>query len=717
MNPPSQEERLQQFTRIFLLVLLFVIILDNGGMGPIARFSFWTVSFILGASWLIFRGIGIREYPKLLIITVFLVILWGLISAVFSSCPFESLSYWFILICGIIVFLLTFQAFRSSRDRIFGMYFYFLAGILVSCIGIYIFGLTYNRYGTPMYSIFYQADIFAAYLLLFFPLTVIFFVVGKNESSNLLCGALSLLFGVCLLLTYSRAGWLSAIVVIMMGLIYLLTRYSEFRYRWKWIVIKIVLMLILTVIGGRLLSGEGFGLSLPWKVKQGAVALASGRDHSVTARLVFWKAAVKIAQMKPFLGVGPDLFSRYYARVQDDLRYFSRYVHSSFFEFWCETGYPGIIFILGFLGILFYYLFSGIPDSGEPEGILYVGGLCSLAGGLVHSLVDMDWKFPGFIITFFFLAGMLLSYGLKVNLTGHYNHGRRLLGIIMLFFIPLFCFNFISELYAGAGRKNVETGNIKTAYKNFSRSIMFNPLNGELRRDIAKVALRLALEGEKKYLDVAFRHARRAIKLDPMRTSFRILLGRLMYLTGKYEEALDQFKIAHRLDYRNYPEINNYLADIYLKMSDKKSARKYLKEIINSYKDVNLSGIWHFRRENVNRQVSRSYSVFANLEMVDGNKEQAMEYYKKAISLDQSNSAAYYGLGLLSLENKGSKKESLKYFEKVVELDPDFPDAWLCLARIYKSMGFAGKAEEARLRANFLMEKRRRDSQGDSEKR
>ncbi|MCL5035787.1 MAG: O-antigen ligase family protein [Chloroflexi bacterium] len=703
MNLPSlAEERLKNITCILLLILLLLVV--SGGMSPFSRFLLYAVPFVIAAAWLFIPGIRIRKFPRNLFIAGALVIIWGIVSSLFSTCPAESLSYWFLMISGFMIFLLTFQAFSTRRELKAGAAVYLLIGLLVSCVGIYLFILTHHKYGTPMYSVFFQSDIFAAFLLLFFPAVFLKFTLGRGGKRNLVWGGLALIFGVCLMLTYSRAAWLSALIVITAGIIFLLAKYRDIRHRWALMIVRIVAVSVLIILAGNMLSGESMNLKLPEKVAYRAALLTSGGDNSITARGLFWKAALKMTRLRPFLGIGPNLYDRYYARVQYDVRYYSRYAHSSLLEFWCELGYPGIILLLAFLGIFLYYLFSWLPSKSEPVGLLYVGGLCSISGALIHSGADMEWKFAGFIASFFFLAGMLLSARMERVYEESNIPWRRVVSIILILLVPFFCLNYISDLHLEAAQKYAEADEAAGAYRQASEGLSFNPFSGELYRNRSESALRLAMTGKgNDYLPVAIRDAAKAVKLDSERTSYRILLGRALEAAGNRDGALEQFLFALKLDPMNYPEISNYIAGIYIINKKPDAARKYLEKIIGVYKNIDFNSIINYRRDKIMKQLSGSYSSLANLEVIYGTKAAAVDYYRRSIELDPGNPVARFGLGQILMEKPGNEKEALENFRKVTELDPRFPDGWLKLAEVYERLGMAREAGQARNKGRDLL--------------
>ena len=64
----------------------------------------------------------------------------------------------------------------------------------------------------------------------------------------------------------------------------------------------------------------------------------------------------------------------------------------------------------------------------------------------------------------------------------------------------------------------------------------------------------------------------------------------------------------------------------------------------------------------------------------------ALEYFHKALTLDQRNVYAANGLGVV-LAEKGHFNQAKEIFIKVREATGEFPDAWANLAHIYSEMG------------------------------
>lgn len=85
------------------------------------------------------------------------------------------------------------------------------------------------------------------------------------------------------------------------------------------------------------------------------------------------------------------------------------------------------------------------------------------------------------------------------------------------------------------------------------------------------------------------------------------------------------------------------------------------------------------------------YYSLAVIEDDKHNYDQAIQYYEKAISLDNNFSSAYMGLGGDFYE-KGDYAKEVKYYEKAVEIDPNNYESLYYLGTAYEDIGYYSKA-------------------------
>lgn len=83
----------------------------------------------------------------------------------------------------------------------------------------------------------------------------------------------------------------------------------------------------------------------------------------------------------------------------------------------------------------------------------------------------------------------------------------------------------------------------------------------------------------------------------------------------------------------------------------------------------------------------------ANLYKLKGNNAKALSFYDKILTLDKTNTDAYFNKGLV-LANQKNYEECIKCFEKVIELSPEYPYAYYSMGMAYEQMKMPDKAIE-----------------------
>lgn len=120
---------------------------------------------------------------------------------------------------------------------------------------------------------------------------------------------------------------------------------------------------------------------------------------------------------------------------------------------------------------------------------------------------------------------------------------------------------------------------------------------------------------------------------------------------GKYDLALENYKMALTLDMNYVPSINNY-ANLLVKKGKDKEALKYLNIAIAVSPDYEVA---YFTRA----------MVYVRL----NHPELALADYEKVISLNPYFASAYLNRGNILAENKNFQ-EALKSYQKALKLDP-----------------------------------------------
>lgn len=120
-------------------------------------------------------------------------------------------------------------------------------------------------------------------------------------------------------------------------------------------------------------------------------------------RFEIWQAAITMFKENPFLGKGLGTFMSH-TREYLPLKTVS-YAHNCFLQILAESGIFSLISFLGFLGLVFY---AGIKKFLSTEDPILLGGVCGLAGFLVHSLFDVNLYSLPLAVLFWMWAGIIV---------------------------------------------------------------------------------------------------------------------------------------------------------------------------------------------------------------------------------------------------------------------------------------------------------------------
>ena len=214
---------------------------------------------------------------------------------------------------------------------------------------------------------FYIAHgIYAAAIAFFIPLLAIWTILGfrlnLNFSSVLLSAGFLGLFGIGLILSYTRAGWISLVAAIIFGIAML------FRLRlWHMLGILIVLTglvmanfddIFFQLYQNKQNSAEG--------IEKHLESVSNVRnDVSNLERVNRWAAAINMVKEKPIFGFGPGAYSFTYAPYQDPefktpiTTAFGDqgHAHSEYLNPLSESGWIGLF---SFLAILYFVFQRGL---------------------------------------------------------------------------------------------------------------------------------------------------------------------------------------------------------------------------------------------------------------------------------------------------------------------------------------------------------------------
>ena len=225
----------------------------------------------------------------------------------------------------------------------------------------------------------------AGVILLLFPLSLALAITWTRALRpflRYLVIALVAFLGVgCFYWTGSKAGWLIALAV---GSLSIWNRFPGSNRR------KVGVMGLLVAIGLMM-----FALRFQSYFKQGAT--------STGARFDYWRAAVETTLDHPWVGTGPGTFQRPYAARKSPNSEMARLTHNDFLQQASDSGLPGAITFLAWIGLVLHRIWSRMPD-GLP-GAVALG----VTGWFLQGLVEFGLYLPALAWTGFTLAGVLVG--------------------------------------------------------------------------------------------------------------------------------------------------------------------------------------------------------------------------------------------------------------------------------------------------------------------
>ncbi len=162
------------------------------------------------------------------------------------------------------------------------------------------------------------------------------------------------------------------------------------------------------------------------------------------------------------------------------------------------------------------------------------------------------------------------------------------------------------------------------------------------------------------------------------------IIGDTYYISGKWEEALDNYKKAKFLfkgkDLDFYAKIVVSISEVLGKMGKYGEAIKTLNEVLKK-----INGI---RDERI---ISKAYYILGIMSMKMGEEEDAKGYLLEAIKIAEKSSDlksmgyAYNGLGIIE-RDEGNLEEAISYFKKAQEYFELYGDLY-GLAKTIKNIG------------------------------
>lgn len=255
---------------------------------------------------------------------------------------------------------------------------------------------------------FYSSNQYAGFLLLLTPLLIAPALLVKPRREAAAWGAMAAFVCLGVILSGSRGGMV-ALAVGAASTLVLAARAAA-----KKILIRSILLAGSTVVIGLFLTSPLVLSDRSVEPTGGGplenVLLKGSPSPSLDMRLRWVEGAVRIGMRQPLTGSGLGTYGDMLMQVQEPSWFWSRYAHNHYAEMFAEGG---IFLALGVIAIPAAVLLGGlgfVRRSRSPVEASTIGVIGGLLGGSAHLVIDHDWSFPAFAVTFMALAALAAAW-------------------------------------------------------------------------------------------------------------------------------------------------------------------------------------------------------------------------------------------------------------------------------------------------------------------
>ena len=349
-----------------------------------------------------FLSPAIWKHP--LVILLLLEIAWMLVCGLVCDQPVVSMKRVFMRLTFVYLFLI-FGSHQYTKNKFNYHFLYVLyaVGMVLPIITSFIFHAQFDFGQSAAYRMcapfFVDHTSYGACIAFLLPTLLIlsFFggVMKLRGWSHMVIVLLTALLVGAVVLSFSRAAWVSLFAAALFGILMLL------RVKWKGIMVILFAIGIATwYYSDQIYSTISKNDAISNKGDFGDHLLSATNvqsDASNTERINRWICAWKIANEKPITGCGPGMYQFVYGRYQERL-YMTRistfsgnrgHAHSEYFTQLSETGFPGALL---FLAIVFSVIGYGLKviyaEKDRRLKLILYGAVLGLITFYIHGIFN-----------------------------------------------------------------------------------------------------------------------------------------------------------------------------------------------------------------------------------------------------------------------------------------------------------------------------------------
>ncbi|MGI0487276.1 IctB family putative bicarbonate transporter [Pantanalinema rosaneae CENA516] len=363
------------------------------------------------------RAAGVMTPIHLLVL-----LYWGvaIVATAMSPVKAAALSGLLKLTLYLCLFVLMARVLRSPRIRNWLLTLYLHVTLIVS-----VYGLQQWFSGTPalatwvdpesplskttrVFSYLGNPNLLAGYLVpaVIFSIGAVF--VWQRWLPKALAMTMVLVNAACLVLTFSRGGWIGMVVSLFAMGILLVHWWSiylpGFWQRWAMPIVvgSAAAVLVLAVLVVDPLRDRVFSI------------FAGRGDSSNNFRINVWESVIEMIKDRPVIGIGPgnSAFNKIYPIYQRP-KFSALSAYSIYLEVLVEAGIIGFTCFLWLLLVTFNLGWSQLQrlrSLGDPQGFWLMAAIASLVGMMGHGLVDTVLYRPEVNTLWWFTIALIASF-------------------------------------------------------------------------------------------------------------------------------------------------------------------------------------------------------------------------------------------------------------------------------------------------------------------
>jgi putative inorganic carbon (HCO3(-)) transporter len=377
---------------------------------------------LCGASWGLLTISDSRSGQHTTPIHFLVGLYWAIaaIATTFSPVTNAALEGLIKLTLYLFLFLLLARVMQNSHLRAWVIGTYLLTALIVSAYGIrqwfmcaealatWVDPSSASAKATRVYSYLGNPNLLAGYLIPAVILSAAAIFAWQRWGCKLLALFMTGCNAACLILTYSRGGWIGFMFAAL-ALALLLTYW--FSITWP----KFWQTWALPLAAGGLISFVIVAVLALEPLRARAMSIFAGRgDSSNNFRLNVWAAAIDMIKARPVLGIGPgnDAFNKIYPLFQRP-RFTALSAYSIFLEIAIEVGFIGLACFFWLLATTLQSAWQSLyhlRQKQAAEGFWLLGAIAVIVGMLGHGLVDTVWYRPQISTLWWLMLALVTSY-------------------------------------------------------------------------------------------------------------------------------------------------------------------------------------------------------------------------------------------------------------------------------------------------------------------